>query len=106
MASTQRLPIENAGFTVRHRDVALGHVAPTGWWNLLALSVAAVALSLVRDQAPGLKSDGDVKLATWSVMVLRFALPAAMGLALGWLARRAVNNDETHLFKFWYPHHG
>lgn len=109
VASSERPPMSATAFDVRHRDVVLGHVAPAGWWNLLALILAGGALSLTLGRQGGLRiaiphhfHPGDdyliAELPAWSEPLFALLLPAGLGLVLGWLAKRARNRDEATLF--------
>jgi len=93
VATSQRsLPVLD--FEVRHRDVVLGHVAPAGWWNIIALALGGGVLSLVHG-GPVAVLAGSV---SWVQALLELGLPLLLGIALGWLASRARNRDEGYLF--------
>ena len=90
MASSQR-PMKTAIFA-RHRAVILNHVAPAGWWNLLALILGALGVALcivpayVVDTAIG---------TTWLIWL---GIPVLLGVSLGRLASKAHNRDEAYVF--------
>ena len=109
VATSERAPLSIGGFEIQHRDVVLGHVAPAGWWNLLALILAGGALSLTLGPRGALQMAIPDSLApghgylvvgvpAWSTPLIALLLPAALGLVLGWLAKRARNRDEATLF--------
>lgn len=105
VATSERAPLSARSFDLQHRDVILGHVAPAGWWNLLALILASGALSLTLVREAGLRIalpgvDGRViyEVPAWSAPIIALLLPASLGLILGWLAKRARNREEAVLF--------
>jgi hypothetical protein len=109
VATSQRPPFSASSFDVNHRDVVLGHVAPAGWWNLIAILLAGAAMSLPLGRSSGLaiavpgfaqNSLGATQLTMplWCNPILEVLVPMGMGLVLGWLAQRARNREEAYLF--------
>ena len=67
------------------RDVQTGHIAPSGWWNLGALTLAGGIVSLIEKTAAS-----DLQ-GTWQVWqsTLGVFVPVWLGLVMGWLAVQA-----------------
>lgn len=90
---TQRPPTGAGRFDVGHRDVVLGHVAPSGWWNVVAVALVGLVVAVV----PATDDPLAQVLPPLAVVPVRLGVPIVMGVALGWLASRARNREEVAL---------
>ena len=84
VATTQRPP--RSAEQQPYQQIVFGHVVPSGWWNLVACMVGAVALGVGDRPGQGL-----------SGLLLALVLPAALGLMLGRTATSAPSRAEALL---------
>ncbi len=90
IASSQR-PLLGCGNILR-RDVVGKHIAPSGWWNLIALFVGSLSLQL------GLMNT-DTELIPWVEPRLQVLLVSVfLGLTLGRLTVGVKASGESSLF--------
>jgi len=94
LVTAQAPPLGATGWNVQHRDLVHGHMAPAGWWNLLALA----AVSVVVTGLAGPPTAAATGLPLAGVILLEIGVPIVLGLVLSWLAVQAKNRDEAYLF--------
>ena len=95
LCTSQGPPVTKLDFDVHHRDVIIGHVAPAGWWNMIALSLAALALFLLQRESG---AHFQVEVIPWRIMpLLQLLIPISFGVGLGWFMLRAQNRSEVYL---------
>lgn len=90
MACSQR-PMKTAIFA-RHRAVIVGHIVPTGWWNVLALIFGATGYALCAVTEERFLAEA---ADTWLIWL---GVPLVLGISLSRLAVKAHSRDEAYVF--------
>lgn len=90
VVTSQRPPLAAEGSALGRRALLVRHVAPAGWWNLCALALGSLALSLGFHLVGGGRA--------WRDDLLVLLLAPLLGLGLGRLTTHARDRDEVYLF--------
>lgn len=100
LASSQRPLPSCYAFNIQHRDIVALHIAPSGWWNLLALAMAGLALQIGLGPAhpPSLALLPPALIEVLPSWLWALLTSALLGLGLGQLATGAAHRAESSLF--------